>query len=537
MTTLTNDDTSTLPFLKQLDSEGRIKLIICPHPFQLGTAATPGDLILAAGPPGADGAVGGEMDLNGDITIIGTLSVLPPPVEDHTVETHRLYISGTMKIEDDITDEYMPTDQFPMGSSIDLFTVAGINDAGLKTSLMMHQQGEDESRFRTVELCCVGASAVNDGTIFTIVTVDVNTDHDERFRIDEEGRIILGSGSWGWGSAYTEKGCVAITSDGYPQLQVIGDDHSIGTMSGSIGSEISWNFNKHDGQTWKIGMDNTDDSGGEYVDYFSIKTVNGEDPEFAIDPDISTKPALVILEDGVTVVNVKAGRLHVSGSTGPAAITVGRPASSPSIKASAEDASSGYLIIDSADNDGFYVNRYSDAGDFKINYGSGGDTYIHNLGSPGAGTWYYVMSETTTDELARQSSTRRIKRNIESSNIGLDDILKLNPVTFEYKRDEPGIQTLGLIAEEVYEVHPIFALIGPEWDLDEFGQPKNRLRLDADGNDDGMERILLSDDLVPLDWDQRPVVAALVNSVKELKAENNSLLARVEALEALLTGE
>ena len=49
----------------------------------------------------------------------------------------------------------------------------------------------------------------------------------------------------------------------------------------------------------------------------------------------------------------------------------------------------------------------------------------------------------------------------------------------------------------------------------------------------GMDRYSLDSDLeVPIDIDDRAILASLINATKELKAENESLKARIEALEA-----
>ena len=56
------------------------------------------------------------------------------------------------------------------------------------------------------------------------------------------------------------------------------DSHAIATISGTLGSEVSWNFQQHGGQGWKIGMDYPT----AYEDGFSVKTTNNADPEFYV---------------------------------------------------------------------------------------------------------------------------------------------------------------------------------------------------------------------------------------------------------------
>jgi len=56
-------------------------------------------------------------------------------------------------------------------------------------------------------------------------------------------------------------------------------------------------------------------------------------------------------------------------------------------------------------------------------------------------------------QLGTVSSSIRYKQNIEDMDTESDDLLKLRPVTFEYK-ERPGIMQYGLIAEEVEEIMP-----------------------------------------------------------------------------------
>ncbi|NOQ72215.1 MAG: hypothetical protein GQ574_09455 [Crocinitomix sp.] len=52
-------------------------------------------------------------------------------------------------------------------------------------------------------------------------------------------------------------------------------------------------------------------------------------------------------------------------------------------------------------------------------------------------------------------SDKKMKKNITKLKLGLADILKLNPVTFNWKKDDAGTEkTIGLIAQEVNEIIP-----------------------------------------------------------------------------------
>jgi len=59
----------------------------------------------------------------------------------------------------------------------------------------------------------------------------------------------------------------------------------------------------------------------------------------------------------------------------------------------------------------------------------------------------------SSHQLGTVSSSIRFKDNIENMSTEGEDLLKLRPVTFEYKK-HPGVRQYGLIAEEVKEIFP-----------------------------------------------------------------------------------
>jgi len=139
--------------------------------------------------------------------------------------------------------------------------------------------------------------------------------------------------------------------------------------------------------------------------------------------------------------------------------------------------------------------------------------------------------DTGNGRLEYVSSTRKIKNNIEYVTTDhLDNILSLRPATYELKAN-PGKLVLGLIAEDSFDVDPLLARLGPDYDYDEQGQVKRNIYTDDPSGVVQKEKVILSDNLVPLDWDPRAVTVSLVKAVQELKAENDALLLRIEQLE------
>jgi hypothetical protein len=105
--------------------------------------------------------------------------------------------------------------------------------------------------------------------------------------------------------------------------------------------------------------------------------------------------------------------------------------------------------------------RISSGGDVCINAtatSGSAKLYVNGLavfgsaqvGSLGTGT-VYSSSGTLTNT---NPSDKRLKENIISITYGLNEILKLNPVSFDWKNDNNKNKQFGFIAQEVQEVMP-----------------------------------------------------------------------------------
>jgi hypothetical protein len=106
------------------------------------------------------------------------------------------------------------------------------------------------------------------------------------------------------------------------------------------------------------------------------------------------------------------------------------------------------------------------------------------VGSLGTGT-VYSSSGTLTNT---NPSDKRLKDNITPITYGLNEVLQLNPVSFDWKNDNNKNKQFGFIAQEVQEVMPE-AVIDGEY-----------LGLEKDA-----------------------IYTALINAIKELKAEIEQL--------------
>jgi hypothetical protein len=118
---------------------------------------------------------------------------------------------------------------------------------------------------------------------------------------------------------------------------------------------------------------------------------------------------------------------------------------------------------------------------------------------------HYLKWDSSTREVTYASSTQKIKKNIISPPSKVyDSILALQPRYFEMKNPkDDNKQFLSFIAEETAAVSPCFATYGPDWAFDDTGFQK--------------EKEMLSDKLVPMDIDERAIIAALVGKVQQLE--------------------
>lgn len=87
-----------------------------------------------------------------------------------------------------------------------------------------------------------------------------------------------------------------------------------------------------------------------------------------------------------------------------------------------------------------------------------GGRFIQGSSTSGSGT---AMVRTSNGELRPQSSTRRVKENIETLSVSKEEVFALRPVSYNLKPALGGDREIGLIAEEVETVLPDLVVYGP----------------------------------------------------------------------------
>jgi hypothetical protein len=90
------------------------------------------------------------------------------------------------------------------------------------------------------------------------------------------------------------------------------------------------------------------------------------------------------------------------------------------------------------------------SGGYKLNVNGSASFGSVYVGSLGTGTVYSSSGSLTNTN----PSDRRLKENINSISYGLNEILQLNPVSFDWKNDNNKNKQFGFIAQEVKEIMP-----------------------------------------------------------------------------------
>ena len=166
-----------------------------------------------------------------------------------------------------------------------------------------------------------------------------------------------------------------------------------------------------------------------------------------------------------------------------------------------DDTSGVYFNVASGTDGNIYYSQTS--GYFLVN-----DDWRINMGTTASTSDVYINTSSGYGTLARFSSARRYKQDINDFNVPLSDVLQLRPVTFKWnpettKSEETGSMT-GLIAEEVEAIS------------------------------DEMKRICRyneeTGEIESVQYSQLPVF--LIGAIKELAQKNSALESRIAELEA-----
>ena len=139
----------------------------------------------------------------------------------------------------------------------------------------------------------------------------------------------------------------------------------------------------------------------------------------------------------------------------------------------------------------------------------------------GSYRWGQIFSQWTNIS----TSDRNLKNTITTSDLGLDFVNQLKPVSYKFNRETSDRTHYGLISQDVEELLPKIGKTA--MDFGGFCKDKNS-RIET--NDDGTDSVIEEDgETYSLRYDE--FIAPLIKAVQELSAKNDALEARIAALE------
>lgn len=219
---------------------------------------------------------------------------------------------------------------------------------------------------------------------------------------------------------------------------------------------------------------------------------------------------------------VSGNGIQVVGTTG----TVGALlAEGTTVALQADSAVATRFLIDAGGNTAGYVTLNGGATSGYVQIAIGGTERLRvatagglRLNAYGAGTLVTDSSGNVT-----ASSDGRLKNVQGKFTRGLDAIVQIQPKVFTWKPESgmnPDDVNVGFIAQDVLPAIPEAVGTTKTSDVEE---------TDKDGKKNKKAK---REDAEFLTLSDRPIIAALVNAVKELKADNDALRARIASLEA-----
>lgn len=177
------------------------------------------------------------------------------------------------------------------------------------------------------------------------------------------------------------------------------------------------------------------------------------------------------------------------------------------------------------------VEYFEDGGAFEITASGDIRPDTDNLRDLGTATFRWDDVFATNGVI--QTSDRRSKRDIKSLSYGLDELMKLRPVTYKWKKDPDKGDQVGLIAQEVQKVLKEIVY-----------DPKEDLVADEDGN---MVRLKNAEELrlgisysalIPVIiksiQEQQAIIVDQQSTIEEQNSKITNLLTELEAVKSAL---
>ncbi len=162
------------------------------------------------------------------------------------------------------------------------------------------------------------------------------------------------------------------------------------------------------------------------------------------------------------------------------------------------------------------LNRLVSVGDLMLRFRSGSGWAGFGVGNPASEL--HVNGSITYNGSLNNASDRRLKKNINAFDYGLEEVMQLNPVTYEYNGKanfrNAGKQQIGLVAQDLQAVAP------------ELVSTFTHQEEDADS------RVVKSEEYLMIS--ESSIKYMLINATQEQQEEIEELRAEVETLKELV---
>ena len=282
---------------------------------------------------------------------------------------------------------------------------------------------------------------------------------------------------------------------------VLGNNANVGIGTSSVSSAYKLHVNAASGGLARYAVLAQADYDGSSASYglFSWMTGGGSGTHYG-----------VYISNGSATTGTEYGIYSTGEDRNYFSATVGIATTVPTTQARLHVAGGDIAMDANADNGIKWVTGNTmEAHLFR--WSNNDNLYVTNNGSANL-TGVYLADGATW---WTSTSDLRLKENIVETSYGLEDLLQLSVKEYNYKTTPEKDKEIGMIAQEVYEVIPEIVQKGDDGAYR--GAGNSELSMEAGFSPWGIEY----SGLIPI----------LVKSVQELKAENDLLRKRIEALE------
>ena len=172
---------------------------------------------------------------------------------------------------------------------------------------------------------------------------------------------------------------------------------------------------------------------------------------------------------------------------------------------------------------------------FSCSNGSNTDWTLYNdkLGIPvlllDGNTSNAYFKGTVTSESTCITSDKNLKKRISPYSGGLPEVLKINPITFQYKRDTTNKTHIGVIAQELEEILPFAVRTNRFDELDQHGNPSGKTSEYYSIQADAIQYLLVN-----AIKEQQEIIKSLQSANEEKDEQIEKILSQINEIKSIV---